>query len=153
MRSSPGRTLQANARMVHCGRMTDATRTDRCRHESRTPTSRRYTGSMPLIELPTIYLIAWCLPEAAFCAFPSATSGAGSRPNTPLQLTPLRVDRDRPNFACWFLLQCCRVLSVTAQLNGQTGTLPQCSNAFIRRNGPCSIFQVSVFHANVRTKS
>jgi len=33
------------------------------------------------------------------------------------------------------------------------GTLLECSNEFIRKNGPCSNIQVSVFHANVRTKS
>jgi len=38
-------TLQAHARMEHCGRMTDATIKGRCRHESRTPTNRKYTGS------------------------------------------------------------------------------------------------------------
>lgn len=40
---------------------------------------------------------------------------------------------------------------IGGEING--GTLPECSNEFIRSNGPCSIIQVSGFYAKVRTKS
>jgi hypothetical protein len=33
-------------------------------------------------------------------------------PNTPLELTPLRVEQDRPDFEVWFRLECLPDLSV-----------------------------------------